>query len=499
MAMINETSVDNLNDNPEKKIDNNSRFNRQLIVHFYRIFQLLNIGHLKWNYLNILFLFFLSSIEELIIFQIGLITAKFYYILLLNDINQFYQHLLLSFSLVLFMSLIKSAKIYVSTVISIEWREQLSKNLIEHYFENFHYYYLNIMDKNANFYLDNIDQRLSQDIEKLSSQFSTTIANAIVLPLTIIYYSYQVASTIGISGVFICFLLFFLSTFFNKFPVHQIVKWTYRKEKEEGNYRAELINVKNFSENIAFTNSEVKVKNTLLKTLTILLSAHENLALKQFYLNILTTIFNYSGTLVSFIIISIPIFRGTFAQMNKAELSSQISSNTFFCLYLINCFSKIIDLTANFATINGIGYRLTEMKSAFKSNKNNEDNKYITQFNSNNLEENIFLQMDNVCIRSIYSGESIGQLTFELKKNENLFIKYSGRNNENAILKVLKGLWPISSGSILINLNVNNFQEIMFISANINHGYYLLQVMNKFFFFYLTKFNKILSITRNYY
>lgn len=479
MALINDSNVNDAND---KKIDKNSRFNRQLIVHFYRIFQLLNIGHFKWNYLNVLFLFFLSLIEELIIYQIGLITAKFYYILLLNDINQFYQHLLFSFSLVLFMSLIKSAKIYVSTVISIEWREQLSKHLIRQYFEHFHYYHLNLMNKNDQFYLDNIDQRLSQDIEKLSSQFSTTFANAVILPLTIIYYSYKVANTIGIFGVLACFLLFFLSTFFNKFPVHQIVKWTYRKEKEEGNYRAELINVKNCSENIAFNNGEVQVKNVLLKTLTILLSAHENLALKQFYLNFLTTIFNYSGTIVSFIIISIPIFRGTFAQMNKAELSSQISSNTFFCLYLINCFSKVIDLTANFATINGIGYRLTEMKSAFKANihKTNDD-EYFTEINSNN----ILLQMNNVCIRSIYSGESIvEQLTFQVKKNENLFIKHLGMSNENAISKALKGLWPIYSGSVIINLNVHNLEEIMFISANINYGYYVLQVCLLKFDFY---------------
>ncbi|OTF69143.1 hypothetical protein BLA29_003968, partial [Euroglyphus maynei] len=243
--------------------------------------------------------------------------------------------------------------------------------------------------------------------------------------------------TVGLLGVIICFAIFSLSTFVNRFLLNSIVKWTYLKEKHEGIYRSEHIYIRNKCEQIAFANVERQMKRNLFGKFRNLLSIHENLALRQFYLNFLTTIFDYSGSVISFIIISIPLFQGEYEQMNEAELSRQISANTFICLYLINCFSRIIDITSNFATINGIGYRLTELKSAFKNRSKNDDNndddddsQQLILNNQNDLYLQLYVYVTMVAQSTTTSQQQQSEsenitIPLQVYRNENLFIHNS--------------------------------------------------------------------------
>ncbi|XP_075591521.1 lysosomal cobalamin transporter ABCD4-like [Dermatophagoides farinae] len=446
----------------------------------------------KWTILNILFLIFLSIIQEILILQIGLITARFYYVLLLKDILKFYWQLFITMILVLFMSLIKSFRTYVSTVIEIEFREHLTKYLCDEYFENFNYYFTNnndnqpqqqqcqngrqslLIEKNG---LDNVDQRLCQDLYKLCSECTIFISKSVILPFIVGYYSYKVSITVGPFGVFICLAIFLLSTFVNRFLLNSIVKWTYLKEKHEGIYRSEHNHIRNHCEHIAFTNVEQRMKRNLFLELRNLLSIHENLALQQFYLNFLTTIFDYSGSVISFIIISIPLFHGAYDELNEAELSRQISANTFICLYLINCFSRILDITSTFATINGIGYRLTELKSAFKncSSKNDDDSQQLILNLSNNNhhgddDDDLYLQLYNDTAKETEKWPR--NFSLQVYRNENLFIH---NVSQLPLCKMIKQLLPLSSSSIMVKLNLRKLTDIMFIMYDLNYDEYFLK------------------------
>nr|XP_027201827.1 ATP-binding cassette sub-family D member 4-like [Dermatophagoides pteronyssinus] len=453
----------------------------------------------KWTIINILFLILLSIIQEIIIFQIGLITARFYYVLLLKDIFKFYTQLLFTMILVLFMSLIKSFRQYVSTIIEIEFREHLTKYFVDNYFENNNYYFsnqassssdeANVNDRSSSVPLimknlsdlDNVDQRLCQDLSKLCTECTVFISKSVILPFIVAYYSYKVFITVGWLGVLICLAIFSISTFVNRFLLNSIVKWTYLKEKHEGIYRSEHIVIRNKCEHIAFANIEQQTKQNLYGKFRNLLSIHENLALQQFYLNFLTTIFDYSGSIISFIIISIPLFQGKYDQLNEAELSRQISANSFICLYLINCFSRIIDITSNFATINGIGYRLTELKSAFKNHqsssenfrKNDDFNHDDQQLNAN--QKDLFIQFSNVLSTAATLPKQQQQPNIKLQifRNENLFINNS---RQLPICKMIKQLLP-SPQSIIIRLDIKKLTDVMFIMIDSNYGEFFLKKM----------------------
>lgn len=454
-------------------------------AHFCRIFRLLN-GR-RSSQLSIAFLIFLCAIEEFLIYHIGLISAQFYYILLLKDVYKFYIHLAITLALILFMSLIKSAKNYVASVLYIEWRECISEQLITHYFGDLNYYLLSQPGDGSTFgghddkwtvkegkrkgaalkALDNVDQRISQDADRLCAELSNVLSQIVLSPLTILYYSVKVYTTIGLFGLLACITTFLASTGMNRAFIKSIVKWTYLKGKHEGDYRTVLIDSIKNSEMIAFANAETKQKNRTLDCLKRLMSIYENLILSQFFLSLSTSVFDYSGSILSFVIIAIPIFGGTFDHLSKAELSHTISSNTFICLYLINCFSKVLDISSNFGQVNGFGYRITELLDSFKEN-NRQKFDYSNTLSSESPE--LLMQFSDVHVIMPSSTDqqlcAIKKLSFEVKAGENVLITGDSGQEKTAILRIIKGFWPISSGSIKCRLNLNDSRQVMIVCYN---------------------------------
>lgn len=434
---------------------------RHFVTHFVTILRLLN-GRVS-SRVSVGFLIFLSGFEEILIYHIGLLSAQFYYILLLKDVHQFYLQLAVTFALISFMSLVKSAKNYVSSVLYLEWREEVSRRLLDGYFSDLNFYFLNGSNLGEEPPLDNVDQRLSQDVDRLCAELSSVVSQIVLSPLTILYYSFQVSRTIGLFGLVACIAIFLASSAVNRCFIKSIVKWTYLKGQHEGDYRRDLANCVKASEMIALSNSEERQKSATLALLRRLLSVHENLILSQFFLNLSTSIFDYSGSVLSFIIIAVPIFSGSFDQLNKAELSHQISSNAFICMYLINCFSKILDISSNFGQVNGFGYRITELLSKL-NNSDNGIHRASTMPFKEDYDTSLYLQLSNVSLTS--PKEVFRNLNLKIKEKESMLIICESGAGKTALVRAIKGLWPIASGSIRCRFELTDNQQIMFIGHN---------------------------------
>lgn len=94
--------------------------------------------------------------------------------------------------------------------------------------------------------------------------------------------------------------------------------------------------------------------------------------------------FDYLGSILSYVVIAIPIFSGVYGDLRPTELSTLVSKvrfhldkplhwgpaprvalttalrpdqNAFVCIYLINCFTQLIDLSTTLSDVAGYTHR----------------------------------------------------------------------------------------------------------------------------------------------
>jgi ATP-binding cassette subfamily D (ALD) protein 4 len=66
---------------------------------------------------------------------------------------------------------------------------------------------------------------------------------------------------------------------------------------------------------------------------------------------------DYLGSILSYAVLAIVIFSGKYDDLNATELSVLISQNAFVTIYLIFCFTRLIDLATQIADIAGTTHR----------------------------------------------------------------------------------------------------------------------------------------------
>lgn len=71
--------------------------------------------------------------------------------------------------------------------------------------------------------------------------------------------------------------------------------------------------------------------------------------------------FAYIGSILSYLIVSVPIFLGVYDDMDSSELSAIISKNSFVSMYLIFLFTTIIEQSDKISLLAGYVARIGEL------------------------------------------------------------------------------------------------------------------------------------------
>ena len=188
---------------------------------------LLLIHQRKLIVILLILLFVLAIANEFAIYNIGLITGDYYQIMNNKDKDAFITQTIKSVALIvgkhrcmiceilnniegylylkcsifiLFsaMALLKSLKEYVASFLYIQWRDKLTGDMQDNYFVNIAYYRLNVLNVSSSqkssqtslsnaktIRSDNVDQRITQDVDKMTNSLSYIIPEIIVSPFII--------------------------------------------------------------------------------------------------------------------------------------------------------------------------------------------------------------------------------------------------------------------------------------------------------------------------
>ncbi|XP_044780672.1 lysosomal cobalamin transporter ABCD4 isoform X3 [Bubalus bubalis] len=414
------------------------RLDLQFLQRFLQIQKVLFPSWSSQSALMFLILLCVALLEQLVIYQVGLIPSQYFGVLGNKDLNGFKTLTFLSVLLIVLKSMLKSFDQFTCNLLYVNWRKDLTEHLHRLYFRGRVYYTLNVLRDDV----DNPDQRISQDVERFCRQLSSMASKLIISPFTLIYYTYQCFRSTSWLGPVSIFGYFILGTVVNRLVMGPIVAKLVQQEKLEGDFRAG---------HVEHMRTDRRLQR-LLKTQRELMS-------KELWLYIGINMFDYLGSILSYIVIAIPIFSGVYGDLSPTELSSLVSKNAFVCMYLINCFSQLIDLSTTLSDVAGYTHRIGELQETLLDmTLKSQDGEFLDESQwdlardlggpATEPADAAFL-LERVCICAPSSHKPlIKDLSLKISEGQSLLITGNTGTGKTSLLRVLGGLWASARGSV---------------------------------------------------
>ncbi|XP_053923698.1 lysosomal cobalamin transporter ABCD4 isoform X4 [Cuculus canorus] len=379
-----------------------------------------------------------TLLEQLVIYQVGVIPSRYYEVLGNKDISGFKRVTAVALILIVVNSTLKSFDQFICSMMYVSWRKSLTEYLHKCYFQGQVYYNLHVLRED----IDNPDQRISQDVERFCKQLSSMASKVIISPFTLAYYTYQCFHSTGWLGPVSIFGYFVIGTIVNKVLMSPIVSKLVQQEKLEGDFRAGQVEH-------ARTN----------RRLQSLLQTQRELIGKELWLYIGINTFDYLGSILSYVVIAIPIFSGVYGDLSPTELSALVSKNAFVSIYLIGCFSQLIDLSSTLTDVAGYTHRIGELQETLLSLGRKKNASYLEAKASWDLDgspsgedsvprDTAFL-LEQVTLSVPSSGKLlIKDLSLKISQGNSIMIVGNTGTGKTSLLRVLGGLWESMRGSV---------------------------------------------------
>ncbi|XP_010333578.2 lysosomal cobalamin transporter ABCD4 isoform X4 [Saimiri boliviensis] len=346
------------------------RLDLQFLQRFLQIQKVLFPSWSSQNALMFLTLLCLTLLEQLVIYQVGLIPSQYYGVLGNKNLEAFKTLTFLAVMLIVLNSTLKSFDQFTCNLLYVSWRKDLTEHLHRLYFQGRVYYTLNVLR-------DDID---------------------------------------------------------NPFKHMQI-----RVNAEPAAfYRAGHV-------------EHMRTDRRLQR----LLQTQRELMSKELWLYIGINTFDYLGSILSYVVIAIPIFSGVYGDLSPAELSILVSKNAFVCIYLISCFTQLIDLSTTLSDVAGYTHRIGQLRETLLDMSLKSQDCEILGESEWGLDKSpgwpadtAFL-LERVSISAPSSDKPlIKDLSLQISEGQSLLITGNTGTGKTSLLRVLGGLWTSTRGSV---------------------------------------------------
>ena len=424
----------------------------------------------------------LSVGQQLTIFNVGILPSSFMEVLGNKSESEMKSLVVKSFILIIGIAVFNSASKAVSGYLYVHWRNKLTMFLHRNYMRrSTHYFITNELTKTTTSAkttttkLDNADQRITQEVDKLCSLSSDIIAKVLISPLVIVYYSLKCFKVTGVTGPLVIYGYFVVGALINKILMSFIVNLIYKKEKREGDLRYKHMKIRTSSESIALNRSEANETHKLNQCFTELMSTQQKIVNMEILLNFSTNFIDYLGSIISYMVISVPIFAGKYNDLTPVKMSAVISKNAFVSMYLINCFSTLLDLSTQLTEISGYCHRIGELIETMQNHEQAriEEEKRKLQFSEDLInvdakekdrEEEFCCKITNLSYAHVTTGKYLLQeLNLVISPKENLIIFGESGIGKSSLFRVLRELWSVTEGHVEFHEHLNHRNRVMFL------------------------------------
>ncbi|KAF9999798.1 ATP-binding cassette sub- D member 4 [Entomortierella chlamydospora] len=298
--------------------------------------------------------------------------------------------------------------------------------------------------------IDNPDQRVTQDTEKISESIRKMVEDLIILPLLIIFYTWETWKLTGHVGPLCIYGYFFLSTVVSRILINPIVDAVFYKESAEGYFRYLHVRFRQFAEPITFSRGEGEALESANEMLELVLKTQLDVIHKELPLKFLQQCVSYFGSILSYVIVAVPIFWGVYDGLPPSDISAVISKVSFVSMYLTFQFTKIIQCTSDFSDLAGYTSRLGQLMEALNEINIEMENIAIDFPHEEALSRDTSIRFENVSFTTPTGDLVITDFDFRFEVGRSTMIVGPNGAGKTSLLRAMGGLWPVSKGQIIM-------------------------------------------------